>query len=93
MCVGGGGGGGGGRGRGGLVPSRLANIFGNGTIHKHGKKYKRAKIPEINRINRAPKPRASFEVPKASEPEAIVRRTLRKSRVGEHSSDHYFSNG
>ena len=52
VCVCGGGGGGGG----GLVPSRLANIFGNGSIHKHDKKYKRAKIPEINRINRAPKP-------------------------------------
>ena len=48
-----------------LATSQLANIFGNDTIHRHGKKrLKRAKNPEINRINRALKARASFEVPK-----------------------------
>ena len=38
-----------------LATSRLADIFGNGTIDKHDKKFKRAKTPEIKRINRAPK--------------------------------------
>ena len=47
-----------------LATSRLTNIFGNRTIYRHEKKLKRAKTPEINRINRAPKARASFEVPK-----------------------------
>ena len=36
-----------------LATSRLANIFGNGTIYRHDKKLKRAKTPEINQRNRA----------------------------------------
>ena len=35
-----------------LATSLFANIFGNGTIYRHDKKLKRAKAPEINRINR-----------------------------------------
>ena len=60
-----------------LATSRLANIFGNGTIYRHDKILKRAKkktIELINRTNRAPKARASF----APEPVEVVRRTLRK---------------
>ena len=44
----------------------------NGTIYRHDKKLKRAKTSEINRINRAPKARASFEVPKAQEASRLV---------------------
>ena len=68
-----------------LATSRLANIFGNGTMCGHDKNLKRAKTPEINqiyRINRAPNARASFEAPGVPEPEEIVRRTLRKSNLG-----------
>ena len=31
-----------------LATSRLANIFGNGTMYRHDKNLKRAKPPEIN---------------------------------------------
>ena len=62
-----------------LATSRLANIFDNGMMYRHDKNLERAKTPEINQryqVNRAPKVRASFEVPKGvPEPEEIVRRT------------------
>ena len=47
-----------------LATSRLANIFGNDTIYRHDKKkIEKGKKKERNGINRAPKARASFEVP------------------------------
>ena len=58
-----------------LATNRLAIIFGNGTMYRHDKNLKRAKTPEINqiyRINRAPKARASSEVPKAQEASRLV---------------------
>ena len=33
-----------------LATSRLANMFGNGTMYGHDKNLKRAKTPEINQI-------------------------------------------
>ena len=35
-----------------LATSRLANIFGNGTMYSHDKNLERAKTPEINQIYR-----------------------------------------
>ena len=34
-----------------LVASRLANIFGNGTMYRHDKNLKRAIDPEITKLN------------------------------------------
>ena len=42
-----------------LATSRFASIFGNDTIHRHDKKLKRSKTPEIDRINRAPRKKSS----------------------------------
>ena len=56
-----------------LATSRLANIFGNGTMYRHDKKFEKGKNPR-NKPNIRNKP-------SAPEPGEIVRRTLRKSRL------------
>ena len=67
-----------------LATSRLANTFGNGTVYRHDKKIERVKTPEMNRINRAPKARASFEVPKAR-----FRPVLRSCTDSRHATDNF----
>ena len=56
-----------------LATSRLANIFGNGTMYRHDKKFEKGKNPR-NKPNIRNKP-------SAPEPGEIMRRTLRKSRL------------